>query len=327
MLDLEPRDLVSWQRLATYRSVDEFRGLRVILAPQLSRCFYPFVHEGRRRPYGALIAREGDPANFGARSEHLDYSNASELLASADGVNTVVYCTKGKPEGLLRLATPIGSQDDCAGLAASVNGVIVRVDASGVIWIVTAQSVTTIDDRNGWTRPSTESIVRKLEQTVPASDHALRALTQLAYSYFGPRKIGTTLLYSLTDDDSCAHQTPGISVTALGLAAWRRDDWPMIDHHLRHGDGAAVFDKKGRFLRKGVLLEATRAALTIHTSGGARHNSACRHTYDRPDLLAFVVSADGPVAVFSGGVKALFTSLERKPSGGEMRMDVRQCYQ
>src|SRR5436309_1326520 len=250
MLDLEPRDLLSWQRLATYRSVEEFDGLKVLLAPQLSRCFSPFVHEGRRRPYGALIGRDCDPADLGVHSDYWDCCNTNEIVASADGVNTLVYCTKGEAERLIRLASPLGIQDDCSALAAWFNGVVVRVDASGVIWIVTAQSVTTIDDRNGWTRPSTENILRKLEQFVPASDGALRALTQLAYSYFSPHKIGTTLLYSLIDDDSCAHQTSGISVTALDLAAWRRNDWPIIDHHLRHGDGAAVFDKKGRFLRK-----------------------------------------------------------------------------
>ena len=34
---------------------------------------------------------------------------------------------------------------------------------------------------------------------------------------------------------------------------------------------------------------------------GTRHTSAARHTYDCPDVLAFVVSADGPVTVFSDG--------------------------
>jgi hypothetical protein len=34
---------------------------------------------------------------------------------------------------------------------------------------------------------------------------------------------------------------------------------------------------------------------------GTRHTSAARHTYDCPDVLAFVVSADGPVTVFCDG--------------------------
>ena len=34
---------------------------------------------------------------------------------------------------------------------------------------------------------------------------------------------------------------------------------------------------------------------------GTRHTSAARHTFDCPDVLAFVVSADGPVTVFSDG--------------------------
>ena len=34
---------------------------------------------------------------------------------------------------------------------------------------------------------------------------------------------------------------------------------------------------------------------------GTRHTSAARHTWDCPDVLAFVVSTDGPVTVFSDG--------------------------
>jgi hypothetical protein len=37
--------------------------------------------------------------------------------------------------------------------------------------------------------------------------------------------------------------------------------------------------------------------------GGTRHTSAARHTYDCPDVLAFVVSIDGPVTVFSDGLR------------------------
>jgi DNA integrity scanning protein DisA with diadenylate cyclase activity len=39
----------------------------------------------------------------------------------------------------------------------------------------------------------------------------------------------------------------------------------------------------------------------VPATKGTRHTSAARHTYDCPDVLAFVVSTDGPVTVFSGG--------------------------
>jgi hypothetical protein len=78
------------------------------------------------------------------------------------------------------------------------------------------------------------------------------------------------------------------------------------------------------------MLEASQAALAIGTEGGARHNSACRHTYDRPDLLAFVVSADGPVTVFSDGIRSSAlvlpdSKLPWNPSGGEMWTNEKHC--
>lgn len=328
-MELEKKDLVAWQRLAMFRDLDEFRRLKSILAPEVSKCFSPPVHEGQRRPYGAVIARDYDPGDFGTL---LDIGDQEELSSAADGVNTMSYSAKGQARRLLRLRNPLDSQDGCCALAAWVDGVVVRVDASGVIWVVSSEFVTTIDDKSGWTRSSIETIVPVLTQLAPvADDQALDALARLVYSHFSPRKLGSTFLYLLNDVDDTVHQTGGVSVTALGLDVRKRDDWSVIEHELKHSDGAAVVGRDGRLLRKGVILVPTPIAQArVQTEGGTRHNSACRHTYDRPDLLAFVISADGPVTVFSDGLRAFSLVLPDRelpwnPSGGEMWTDEISC--
>jgi len=51
-----------------------------------------------------------------------------------------------------------------------------------------------------------------------------------------------------------------------------------------------------------VILRPTRASeQAVPPAKGTRHTSAARHTYDCPDVLAFVVSTDGPLTVFSDG--------------------------
>ncbi len=325
---LEHNDLIAWQRLAQYRNLDEFRGPKPLLAPEISRCFSQVVHEGQRLPYGAVVARDSEPGDAGRL---VNLEDPGQLDRAADGANTVVYCSKGNSRRLLRLAQPLESQDSCGALAARVDGVVVRVDASGMVWVVSADFVTTIDDRGGRTRPATDRILGELSQLVVTADAAvLQSLTELAYSHFSPRKIGATFLYSLTDVDDRTRQTPGEAIGALGLNVLARAEWPLIEHQLRHTDGAAVIDRAGRLIRRGVMLEATQNAQNISTEGGARHNSACRHTYDRSDLLALVVSADGPVTVFSDGMRSTSLILSDRempwnPSGGEMWTTEQQC--
>ena len=328
-MELEPKDRLAWQRLGTYRDLGEFRGLKSILAPEVSRCFEPPVHEGQRSPYGALIARDDDP---GESDTLLQISDLEELRRAANGVNTVAYCVKGQPLRLLRLKKPLDSQENCCRLAAFVDGVVTRVDSSGMIWVVSGEAVTTIDHNNGWTRPAIDGIVPVLNHLAPTAEGpTLDSLVRLVYSHLSPTKVGTTLLYSLTDLDETIHQNSGTPIEELKLNVRNRADWSVIEHESRHADGAVIVERTGQVPRKGVILTPTPAASAREqTSGGTRHNSACRHTYDRPDLLAFVVSADGPVSVFSDGVNAFSLVLpDRKlpwnPSGGEMWTDETNC--
>src|SRR5207244_9092140 len=77
---------------------------------------------------------------------------------------------------------------------------------------------------------------------------------------------------------------------------------PLLLHQARYRDGAFVVERDGRLLAVNVILRPTRASeQAVPATKGTRHTSAARHTYDCPDVLAFVVSTDGPVTVFSDG--------------------------
>ena len=77
---------------------------------------------------------------------------------------------------------------------------------------------------------------------------------------------------------------------------------PLLLHQARYRDGAMLIAHDGRLLAVNVILRASHASeRAVPPSGGTRHTSAARHTFDCPEVLAFVVSADGPVTVFSDG--------------------------
>jgi len=257
--------------------------------------------------------------------------DGEELRRAADGVNAVAYLVKDQPLRLLRLAKPLDSQDACCRLADWLEGVVTRVDRDGMIWIASPRAVTTIDHLNGWTRPPISEILPTLNRLLPSADSTtLDALARLAYSYLSPRKLGTTLLLALTGEQTTDHQTSGTSIGPLGLNVRRPEDWPLIEQQLRHTDGAAVVEGSGLLLRKGVILNPTAVSQTkVQTEGGTRHNSACRHTYDRPDLVALVVSSDGPVTIFFGWRASIFVGPPRSRTALEPQWgrDVgRKCY-
>jgi len=61
-----------------------------------------------------------------------------------------------------------------------------------------------------------------LNQLLPNADSEIPdAFTRLAYSYLSPRKVGATLLFSLTAPQRTDHQTAGTSIGALGLKVQR----------------------------------------------------------------------------------------------------------
>jgi hypothetical protein len=69
--------------------------------------------------------QEATPTQFVFRTSPgylnlVEIANVDELRRAADGLNTLAFCVKGQPQRLLRLATPIQSQQDCSAMAASV---------------------------------------------------------------------------------------------------------------------------------------------------------------------------------------------------------------
>jgi hypothetical protein len=77
-------------------------------------------------------------------------------------------------------------------------------------------------------------------------------------------------------------------------------------------DGATLVDPDGEVSTIQVGLQWTdRAGDLVGATGGMRHTSARRFSFDQPGALVFVVSQDGPASVFSDG--ALITAVRADP--------------
>ena len=107
-------------------------------------------------------------------------------------------------------------------------------------------------------------------------------------------------------------------MAGLGLSVLNESDEALLLHQVRYRDGALLFGRDGRLLAVNVIMRPTRnSEQAVPVTGGTRHTSAARHTFDCPDMLAFVVSTDGPVTVFSDGQRIADLKGQNRPKTGE----------
>jgi DNA integrity scanning protein DisA with diadenylate cyclase activity len=306
MTDPESPESLAWAELQQRGSIRAryLRDLDEEVAAELARCFDPFVHEQEVRPYGAIVARETPHLARLGRIINTEGLEPDLVRSLADGRHSVMLIVKDLPPQLLLLHESMDTDQDYASHAVWVDGLILCSDDRGVVRIVTDSSVTVIQGRRWTAKDLVYEAAEDIVQVVPAADgEVVRRLLELCHHRFSPKCIGATLLYVLTDHAGpTKRRDEGSGVAALNLSVLNEAEEPLLLHQARYRDGALLIGRDGRLLAVNVILRPTRASeQAIPATKGTRHTSAARHTYDCPDLLAFVVSTDGPVTVFSDG--------------------------
>jgi DNA integrity scanning protein DisA with diadenylate cyclase activity len=304
--DTETPESLAWAELQRRGSLREryTRGLEQEISAELARCLDPVVHEQDIRPYGAMIARETPHLERLGRAIDAGDALVDVLRSMADGVHSVLLLVKHEPPRLLLLREPMDSDQDYASHAVWVDGIIVCNDAHGVVRIVTDSSVTIVEGRRWIKKDMVYEAIEDIAQVVPAAEPSVvRRLLELSHHRFSPNGVGATLIYELTEHvDAGSRRDEGIDVSALGLSVMNESDEPLLLHQARYRDGALLVGHDGRLEAVNVILRPTRASeQAVAAVKGTRHTSAARHSYDCPNVLAFVVSTDGPVTVFSDG--------------------------
>jgi DNA integrity scanning protein DisA with diadenylate cyclase activity len=304
MTDLESAS--AWDELQRLGSIQPkyLKDLQDEVSAELARCLDPLVHEQNIRPYGAIVARETPHLERLGRIIETGDLPPDVLIGMADGRHSLVLVVKGEPSRLLLLHDTLVTDQDYASRAMWVDGLIICNDGQGAVRLVTSNSITLVEGRRWTARNLVFEAAEDIVQVVPAADtEVVRRILELSHHRISAKKIGATLLYMLTDDEAATkRRADGISVAVLNLSVLHEAEEPLLLHQARYRDGALLIGRGGRLLAVNVILRPTKASEeAIPATGGTRHTSAARHTYDCPDVLAFVVSSDGPVTVFSDG--------------------------
>jgi hypothetical protein len=307
MRDLESPESLAWAELQRRGSIQPryLKDLEHEVSRELARCLDPFVHEQVIRPYGAMVCRETPQLERLGRIVETGSLPADVLESLADGRHSFVLAAKGQPPRLLLLGEGIDTDQDYASRAMWIDGVIVCNDSQGVVRIVTDSSVTMVEGRRWMVKALVFEAAEDILQVVPAADLAVvRRLLELCHHRISPGSMGTTIIYLLTEEEQPAgrRRDDGVRVETMGISVLDADHEPLVLHQARYRDGAMLVGRTGRLLAVNVILLSERASEeAVPAMKGTRHTSSARHTYDCPDVLAFVVSADGPVTVFSDG--------------------------
>jgi DNA integrity scanning protein DisA with diadenylate cyclase activity len=306
--DPESPEALAWaelQRRGTLRP-RYLQGLEEEIAAELARCFDPFIFEQAIRPYGAIVARE--MPHLARLGRIVDTTGLTEdvIRSLADGQSTFVLVVKNEPLQLLLADERIDTDQDYASHAAWIDGLIICNNAEGTVRIVTVSSVTLVEGRRWIAKDLVFEAAEDIMEVVPASEsEVVRRILEITHHRISPHRMGATLLYQL---EQPARQTrrrdEGIALEMLGISVLNESEEALLLHQVRYRDGALLIDRSGRLLASNVILRPTKASeQAVPATGGTRHTSAARHTYDCPDVLAFVVSIDGPVTVFSDGLR------------------------
>ena len=306
MHDIESPESLAWAELQRRGSIRPryLKGLQSEISAELARCLDPFVHEQDIRPYGAIVAREIPHLERLGRVVDTDGVAPHIVRSLADGVHSVVLAVKGQPPQLLLLNESIDTDQEYASHAVWVDGLIICNDARGTVRLVTDSSLTVVEGRRWIQKDLVIEAAEDIVQVVPAADlNVVRRLLELSHHRISPARMGATLLYALVDDPSAPRRRDeGVSLAALNLSVLNAAEEPLLLHQARYRDGALLVGRDGRLLAVNVILRPTRASEeVVPATRGTRHTSAARHTYDCPEIIAFVVSTDGPVTVFSDG--------------------------
>jgi DNA integrity scanning protein DisA with diadenylate cyclase activity len=303
---LETPEALAWAELQRRGSIRPryLKGLEAEIAAELARCLDPFVFEQTIRPYGAIVARETPQLDRLGRLLNVDGLAPTVIRSLADGRNSFVVVAKDQPLRLLAMESAIDTDQDYASHAVWVDGVILCNDAEGIVRIVTDSSVTVVEGRRWIAKDMVFEAAEDIVDVVPASEpEVVRRLLELAHHRISAGGIGATLLYQLESEPRpTRRRDDGIPLRVLGLSVLNSPDEALVLHQVRYRDGALLIDRAGFLAAANVILRPTKASeRAVPSMGGTRHTSAARHTYDCPDVIAFVVSTDGPVTVFSDG--------------------------
>jgi DNA integrity scanning protein DisA with diadenylate cyclase activity len=320
--------------------VDE--PLQVRILDELDYARRPPVHETRRPQYGAIVLPPNRSLLVGGDLVELHDLNGYDpdrARSFADGRSTFLVHLDGTTDARLALAhfrRSVSLEADLVEIQEATEAYIVQRTLLGRPRLFMPEAVVDWNGRQWTTRPNASALLEPLSKVVPyASYDVLRGLLELCVHWLSPGRVGATLVLRLDGDEPSKDPAYGFdgatSFPSPRLSVRARHHFAALYAAMGQTDLATLVDADGSVRYFGVGLSVSaQADLLVSDPRGMRHRSARRFTFDHPDTVAFVVSEDGPVTVFSDGAPVVVCDARLKrriedPNEPAFTLSTRRC--
>lgn len=292
-----------------------------LLLEELDYARFPPIHEGRVPRYGAIVSfgtrPQWEKLNAPTKIES-DGTDLTLLRLLADGrASFVVRGSEGR-QGLVCFDRSLEFEASAARLRADTGAFVVQRVRGGLVRVCGPDGVISWDGVQWSFKPLAEHHAAPVRRLIPhMPPDVLSGLTELCVHWLSAGRVGATLVLGLRDDPrGLGHLDRSGEITPPPLSVAHREHFPALLSVLGQMDRAALVAPDGRVVALGVGLGwSDRAEELVGITGGMRHTSARRFSFDERDAVAFVVSQDGPASVFSDGAAVTVVRVDPCRSG------------
>lgn len=310
--DIVTRDQDLNPRPSGTLSTAEADEVAELLLDELLYARHPPVHEGRTPAYGAIIT-SGDRPDvdpYVADQLHMispahDEVAVADVRELANGLTTFVVRSEIE-HGLAVL----DRADELSLMRLCTEHLcwIVQRHPSGVIKVFGRERLLLYENDSWLSRPYAHTRWMHLMHATGTHGLVGASILDFCLHVLSARHVGATLVWLLEEptDGLDAHLAKAMRPTGVTLSVTENDNTEALSSLLASVDGACILDASGRVLGlEAFLKNSDEAVARVSSHGGTRHNSAARFSFDVGEAVVFVVSADGPVTVFSDGTDLL----------------------
>lgn len=272
---------------------------------ELDHARRPPVFERRTPVYGSIVYGPSTAPSTCSRIAELVDLGMLDLTTArrfADGRSSFLVRSPDQELLLACFERSVQYEADLVEIQEATGALIVQRTVMGTVRLLSDEGVVQWTGREWSTRLGARAHLSVLAPVLPrVPEPLLGGLLDLAVHWLSPARIGTTFVVTSGSGPSGGLDL-GRAMRAPGLSVTHRRHYAALFAALMQTDLAVTVELDGRVRHTGVgLLATTRAEELVPASGGMRHTSARRYSFDHPEALVVVVSEDGPVTLFASG--------------------------
>ena len=275
------------------------------LVDEVEYAMYPPTHEQTKPTYGCLITRNNPRGKLALMPmKDLEIATIRQL---ADGITTFAVRNNSRLSHIALNATSSDEELGLIDLVKKVNGILIHRNASSVVKVIQRSGIYINHDALWTFRPMASSSVDMVENQARQADQSiLESILRFAFHVLSPVHIGATLVWWLDEPTEPIDDKYNLSSTGLSLVG--PTHFNALRSLLSAHDGATYIMPNGTIHSIENQLtnsDKSRNFVAQIQGKGTRHTSAQRFSFDEPRVIVFTVSVDGPVSVFSDGIRVI----------------------